>query len=224
MAHANGIEGQKYGRLTVIGRYGSKKGNKQSRALWLCVCDCGGRKIASTRDLTCGKTKSCGCLADESRRLGLGRKYDDNETIKKHNALRAIWKGLIRRCYCETFKEYHCYGGRGISVCDEWRDKSNEFIKWGLENGYELGLSIDRIDNDGDYSPSNCAFISRSENSKKKSSSHYLSANGMKKTLCEWSNYLNRNPGYLGYWQRKYGCEKAEQILLENLKNKQNAQ
>lgn len=223
MPHANGIEGQKFGRLTVVERLGSKKGRKLSRALWLCTCECGGEKVATTIALTSGHTRSCGCLANESRKLGLGKKYNDEKTIKKHNALRAIWKGIIARCYRDTSKEYARYGGRGISVCDEWRERSSSFIKWGLENGYELGLSIDRIDNDGNYEPSNCTFITRSENSKKKRTSRYITANGMTMTPCEWSRHLGRSVGYLRYYMEKYGLEKAEQVLLDNLTMMQNA-
>lgn len=227
MAHSNGIEGKTFGRLTVIRRVGSKKGNRQSRALWLCTCECGGEKVVSTRDLTSGHVRSCGCLLDESRRMPkLGQRYNNlnTEITESHRHLRSIWKGIIQRCLNPNHPEYGRYGGRGITVCKEWIGNSRSFIKWGLENGYEIGLSVDRVDNDGNYEPSNCTFISRSENAKKKRTSLYLTAEGKTMTLCEWSRYLNRSIGYLGYWAKKYGLGRAEEVLLNDLKLIQNAQ
>lgn len=212
--------GDKYGRLTVVAREGSKKRKGYSRAMWLCLCECGGEKVVSSRDLTTGRVRSCGCMLTEAiKRKRLPIKYNGNqELIDAHISLRNIWLGIIARCYNKNNQEYHRYGGRGIVVCEDWRNSSEPFIAWGLANGYKRGLSIDRINNDGNYSPGNCTFITRGENAKKKCSSKYLTANGKTMTLCEWSRYLNRNIGYLGYWMRKGGIEKAEEILLRDLK------
>ena len=207
-------KGQRFGRLVVIEKIGSRKYNGYSRSLWKCVCDCGQERVFETRSLTSSHTRSCGCMANESRSSSrLLKKYNDEAVVEKYKHLHTIWRNIISRCTNKNHKEFYRYGGRGIIVCEEWRNNSRAFIEWGLEHGYEVGLSIDRIDNDGNYEPLNCVFITRSDNSKKKRNSKYLTANGLTMTLCEWSKHLDKNPGFLGYWNRKYGIERANDVL-----------
>lgn len=130
---------------------------------WICKCDCGGKAISSVSNINRGHVKSCGCLQREcGRRIGL---------IKKHGMwgtkIYRIWDGMKRRCENPTTKCYKNYGGRGISLCTEWHDAEG-FIKWSMNNGYIEGLSIDRINNNGNYSPSNCQWLTVSENAKKR--------------------------------------------------------
>lgn len=115
------------------------------------------------------KYKSCGC----ARKLLLSKYHiihGDNKRINgKKNAteLYAKWHSMKARCYNEKNKKYHRYGGRGIKICDKWLNSYIDFKNWALENGYVKGLSIDRIDNNGDYEPSNCQFIIMAENCRK---------------------------------------------------------
>jgi hypothetical protein len=99
----------------------------------------------------------------------------------------ARWRSMIQRCYNPKSQRYKSYGGRGITVCDEWRNSSYTFIIWALNNGYEKGLSIDRIDNNGPYAPSNCHWTSLTENNRNKQSTLFITAFGETKRLAEWA-------------------------------------
>lgn len=151
------LEGQKFGRLTAIKWVST---NKQGNSEWLCKCDCGNETIVNSQKLKSGKTKSCGCLNSEivTRRNKGGAKYN-----VKNNRLYRIYYGMRSRCYNK--KEYHYpdWGGRGIRICNEWLQSFSNFQAWALANGYRNNLSIDRIDNDGNYEPSNCRWATAKE-------------------------------------------------------------
>ena len=151
--------GQRIGRLVVIERAGSNKGGE---ALWRCRCDCGGEKVVRGVKLRSGETRSCGCLENETR-VENGRKRMPVVHGKSKSRLYEVWAGMKRRCYNRSHKHYLDYGGRGIKVCDEWRDDFGAFEKWAIENSYDEhaekgACTLDRINVDGDYSPSNCRF------------------------------------------------------------------
>lgn len=191
MGQVSSLEGKRFGRLLVLSRYGSERNKGYTRALWLCCCDCGKEVIADTKILTTRHKQSCGCLHDEARRRPkepwLGKYHGPQEDIsKKWAALRVIWNGMKNRCYNKSNKEYHRYGGRGIKICEEWEARSEPFILWALENGFELGLSIDRIDNDRDYEPDNCQFLTRGENAAK-SRSKNITICGVTLSQSGWS-------------------------------------
>ena len=155
------MTGKRIGLLTVIGRAGTSKDGK---ATWLCRCDCGRETVVAGAELRHGGQKSCGCHQQEwaaaaRRKHGLSR-----------TDLYYVWRNMINRCEWPGVHNYHRYGGRGIKVCDEWRRDFNAFAEWALANGYQKGLQIDRIDNDGDYEPSNCRFVTPAENNRNKSS------------------------------------------------------
>lgn len=99
-----------------------------------------------------------------------------------------VWAAMIRRCQNKNSDGYRYYGGRGITVCNEWKDAS-VFIKWALDNGYKDGLKIDRINNNGMYEPSNCRFITHKENCRNRRSSHLITINGVTKSLIEWVEF-----------------------------------
>ena len=139
----------------------SKTGNSyQSWAVFKCCC---GKEVE--RQLGHGKRdKSCGCktnmLISESL-IGQQRNYKHGESGTR---LYTIWVNMKQRCYNSKTDNYEIYGGRGITICDEWFNSSEMFIKWSLSNGYKEGLQINRINNDGNYEPSNCDWVTAKEN------------------------------------------------------------
>jgi hypothetical protein len=148
------LVGQKFGRLIVI-KY--EKNDKSNNAIWKCRCDCNNITFVLGYSLRSGNTQSCGCLRKEKMtKHGLS-----------YNPLYNIWKQIIQRCNNKKCKRYKDWGGRGITVCDEWRNDFMPFYNWAIANGWKKGLYIDRIDNDGNYEPSNCRWVTP-----RKSASH----------------------------------------------------
>ena len=203
MAHDSEMIGRRFGKLTVVSRCGSEKGNGLSRKLWDCVCDCGKHKIVNTRSLTNGHTQSCGCLADESRK----KPKIDIVTREEHIRLRKVWNSIKKRCYNPNSQEYKNYGGRGIKMCDEWRNSSKAFIEWALNNGYSIGLDVDRIDNNGNYEPSNCQFLTRSENVLKEK--RKLTIGGITLRYGEISNIVGKTKRFFSSKVYRVGLTKA---------------
>lgn len=146
--------GIRFGRLTVIS-YGGKIG---TNAAWICKCDCGNiTKPIYGSSLRCGRTKSCGCI----HREGLIHR---NTTHGKYSSkLYGVWNCMKQRCNNPKNNRFHDYGGRGITVCNEWKDDFQAFHDWAMSNGYAEGLSIDRIDVNGNYEPSNCRWVTMLE-------------------------------------------------------------
>lgn len=163
------LSGMTFGKLTAIKRQGS---NKHGDALWLCQCECGDKKIVPSRYLLTGCTQSCGCSTyDKAGKWAKGDRSGTKNPAYKHGKSRhrlyIVYANMKQRCYNKNVPEFHCYGGRGITICKEWLDSFESFFEWSISNGYEEKLTIDRIDNDGNYEPSNCQWITKSENSRK---------------------------------------------------------
>ena len=152
------LRGQEFGRLTVLRQ--SKKYSSR-HTCWICLCVCGKLTTVKGSALVSKNTKSCGCLRreilEESRTKHGGKK----------TRLYGIWQGMKRRCYHPRAVSYVYYGKRGITVCSEWKNSYPVFRDWALVSGYQNTLTIDRINNNGDYDPSNCQWLTMSENSKK---------------------------------------------------------
>lgn len=173
------LKGKRFGRLTVIEKSENIVVGKQSKTAWKCICDCGNETVVITQYLTKGETKSCGCLKKETnsnQKHGLSR-----------TRLYGIWSGIIGRCCNSKNHAYHNYGGRGIKVCEEWRNDFEVFHKWAIENGYKDNLTIDRIDTDGNYEPSNCRWATMEEQANNTRCNRILTLNGESHTTAEWA-------------------------------------
>ena len=163
MAKFNDLTGKRFGRLIVVERaenYISPQG--QARKRWLCKCDCGNMVIVPARSLINDASKSCGCLQKEIAKNTFTRHG------KRGSRLYIIWSSMKTRCYNGKSRAYKWYGGRGIKICDEWLNDFQAFYDWAMANGYKDDLTIDRIDVNGNYEPSNCRWITISEQQKNK--------------------------------------------------------
>jgi hypothetical protein len=172
--------GKRFGRLIAIGKVVIDK-----RGYYICKCDCGNERTIRSDSLVSGKSKSCGCLSPDVNQE-VHKIHGDSST-----RLYKIHKKMISRCYNKENDRFHRYGQRGITVCDEWLRDYEAFKEWSLCNGYDEDLSIDRINNDGNYEPSNCRWTTVKVQSNNTSRNRYIEFNGETKTLAEWCQELN---------------------------------
>lgn len=181
------LTGSKFGRLTVIGI--ADTGTRKT--YWVCQCDCGNTKTVRSDSLQEGRIKSCGCLKREQDKKNLTvtdakKKFLDRGYKVGGTRLYQIWVGLKGRCFNIHNARYQRYGGRGISVCDEWRNDFSAFHDWAISNGYADDLTIDRINNDGDYCPENCRWTTVKEQCRNRSSNINITIGNSTRTLTEW--------------------------------------
>lgn len=173
------LTGRVFGRLTVksLDHIGIR-----GRTYWLCKCSCGKSCIKAAGTLLNQGTSSCGCL---NRQITAERNRQNAKHHASYSRLYHIWTGMKQRCTNPRHKAYSNYGGRGISVCAEWLDFTS-FQSWALENGYNDSASIDRIDNDGAYTPQNCRWVSSEVQANNRRSNHMVEYGGKSMTLAEF--------------------------------------
>lgn len=169
------IEGKKFGRLLAIKEI--KSGSRKKKAIWLCKCDCGKETEVSKSQLLSGRTKSCGCL----------RKESTSKMRKRHGLSKSrlynIWLRMKQCCYNKSSHKFKIYGGRGIKICEEWKNSFENFYKWSIPSGYKQNLTIDRIDVNGNYFPENCRWILSNEQNWNRRNTVYITINNEKMNL-----------------------------------------
>ena len=201
------LTGKRYGRLIVV-----KRGtNKNKKTRWLCKCDCGNYKEIGATELKNGTTKSCGCYNIEKLKLRAKHNMCDSR-------LYSIWRCMKYRCKGTKNPQSYLYKDRGIKLYDPWNDFNN-FYEWAKDKYFD-GSSIDRIDVNGNYEPSNCRFVDNFVQANNKRNNIFLEFNGEKKTLSEWSkkagiNYFCLRSRYLKGWN-------IERMLTEKTNKGQN--
>lgn len=179
----NDIIGKKFGQLTVLS-YDHKeqifiKNNVKNgyKYFYLCLCKCGNKTLVSRYHLIYKHTQSCGCITNIHNL--------SNSRIFK------IFQGMKQRCYNPNTYKYKIYGGRGISICDEWLNNFKSFYNWSIENGYRNNFSIDRIDVNGNYEPSNCRWVDNKAQSNNRRNNHLLTFKNETHSINEWAKILN---------------------------------
>jgi len=199
----------KYGRLTVIG---ASTGGKSPKVL--CRCECGTEKLIATGSIRSGDTRSCGCLHKETA----------GAHLKKHGMFNrpehTVWRKMVERCTSPKCKDFPRYGGRGVGVCAAWLESfANFYADMGPRPD---GMSIDRIDNDGNYEPANCRWATKAQQSANRSDNVHIEHCGRRQTLTQWANEAGLRPGTL--WHRIRAGWPAERALTtpSTINRKQN--
>lgn len=180
MSKLKDLTNQPFGHLTAI-RIDKNPNNKRTK--WICRCECGNYCVVASCDLLNGHTQSCGCKRFESRNKihGLAK-----------TPLYGVWTSMKERCNCKNSVSYKYYGAQGITVCEEWKNDYLSFHNWAIASGYSEGLTIERINVNGNYCPENCKWIPLKMQSQNRNNTVYITDNkGITKSLFEWCTILN---------------------------------
>ena len=197
--------GERFGRLTVIG----KAENANEHVMWTCQCDCGSMSKVSSQSLRSGNSSSCGCIRKE---MLVGRITKHGQARERdRNPIYTCWAGMKARCFNSNELAYKNYGGRGITVCNEWLN-FEPFYRWAISSGYKHGLEIDRINNNGNYEPSNCRWVTDNENRLNTRRNRLITINNETKPVTIWSQESGITRGTI-YSRIRYGW--AESDLLK---------
>ena len=204
------LTGQRFGRLTVI-RKADQRG-PDGGAVWECLCDCGNTCFVWKQKLTRkghSAKRSCGCLQKERHKTYI---HGDCLSLLYHK-----WADMKDRCLNPNAVHYSYYGGRGISICEEWKEYTT-FRDWALSNGYQEGLSLDRIDANGNYEPNNCRWVTLDEQKRNKRNNIIIEMDGQRKTLAEWVRVYDLP--YSIVWSRLKRGWNHEKALKTPIKSK----
>lgn len=186
--------------------------NNHKEVVWLCKCDCGNfceKSSGAFKNIS--KIASCGCMKGKKPHI-------TNLELKNYKPIHECYVNMKTRCYNPNYELYSRYGGRGIKVCDEWKDNFKEFYNWAI-NGWEKGLTLDRINNDDDYKPDNCRWVDRVEQANNRHTNYLIKYKGKIKTMAQWSRILKIDYSFIQ--SRMYKNKTMEEVVEEwNLKKK----
>ena len=203
----NDIVGKKFNRLLVLSYDHSRPHPNPTKGnfyFYKCQCECGNIRIIRRERIINGITKSCGCLGKEIRHQLLATKRFYSHRLYQ------IWCGMKYRCYNPNNAKFSCYGGRGIIICKTWLSNFDNFYNWAMDNGYNDKLSIERIDVNGNYEPSNCTWANDKVQANNRTNSHLIFYNDETHTISEWSEILRINRSTLWYRiKRGWSIERA---------------
>ena len=199
--------GKRFGRLLVIGFAYSK-----NAAYWDCACDCGGRNTVRAALLRNGTVASCGCGSLEAARANL--KASAIKSRSKYwphtRTFKDTRRNMIRRCHDPRDRRYGDYGARGIRVCADWRSSPSSFYDWLILNGWQPGLSVERVNVHGGYCPENCILIPLERQASNTRRNHFVEWNGERKTVSDWARTIGVEVGALQHrFTRGWPVERA---------------
>ena len=206
--------GDKRGMLTIVSEVEpniTPGGTRQRR--FLCKCECGNTVVRYLSALNRKQDISCGCSYAELAEYT--RKYTDEQ---RNSFLYSTWSGMKQRCYDPKSQSYKNYGGRGIRICDEWRTDYISFYEWAISHGAAKNLTIDRIDNKGNYEPSNCRWVDNATQAVNKRNNRFIEYNGQRKTVAEWSREVAIEEATIRFRIDKYGFSIGEALGFEKRK------
>lgn len=191
MSKLKNLEGQKFGHLLVLERAKNKIFKSQQIVCWKCKCDCGNIVIIQSSNLVTGNSTNCGCI--RKKHFIESAKKKNTKHNKSYSRIYFIWQSMKDRCYNKHNKNYKNYGQRKIKVCNEWKKDFMNFYNWSINNGYKNDLTIDRIDVNGNYEPSNCRWATIKQQQNNKRNNHILHYKNEEHNITEWALLLGIN-------------------------------
>lgn len=202
------ISGQKFGRLVALYKLHNYH---KTGSYWLCCCKCGNLAEVYLGSLRSGATNSCWCLHTEKMKDIFTKHGKTNTRPYK------IWKCMTQRCNNKRNNDYKYYGGRGIKICDEWLNDFMNFYNWAIANGYNDNLTIDRIDVNGNYEPSNCRWVNQKTQARNRRNNLNYTINGEAHCLKEWCILLSIDykKAHRRLYRDKWSIEKALELEVE---------
>lgn len=208
----NRLVGKRFGMLTVLESSDRRAASKSGGIYWKCKCDCGNIVYVSTNNLVSkySHTVSCGC-----HRKSMATKHGKSDT-----RIYRAWLAIKERCINSKSKAYKYYGGRGISICNEWVGEHGfeNFYDWSMNNGYAEDLTIDRIDTNGNYEPSNCRWVTQQVQMNNTRRNHYVEINGETRSLSDWARLYKIDIGTV--WSRlARGWSDIDAITIPKIKH-----
>lgn len=209
------LSGQRYGMVVVTDEYFIKNG----RTYWICRCDCGNTFVRRSDIIKRSDVKSCGCY-QKKRNKTSSLKHGDGPRSSEYHKLYNVWQSMKNRCFNDKYFQFKDWGGRGITVCDDWIGENGyiNFKEWALSHGYNEKLTIDRIEVNGNYEPSNCRWITRAEQNKNTRKCKHIEYNGKYYTPPELGRLFGISATVVRYWL--FDKNKTVEWLCANKANK----